>query len=164
MKFARKAVDMGGTPLKLGVHKAKFTNVEATAAQSGKGMIKFTLTADGASKTQNIVDTGDQEFSKGGNILEANMSRMLAAINDTGVEIPDIEWTFKTLYQFLHKVQPTAYVRIRTQRNNEQYTEAIFISKEQYDADATSGQDDSKNPFAASGNEEIDIDDDDLPF
>lgn len=163
MKFARKAVDMGNTPLKLGVHKAKFTNVEATAAQSGKGMIKFTLTADGASKTQNIVDTGDQEFSKGGNILENNMSRMLAAINDTGVEIPDIEWTFKTLYQFLNKVQPTAYVRIRTQRNNEQYTEAIFISKEQYDADATSGKDDSNDPF----NNATDLDDDsepDLPF
>lgn len=164
MKFARKAVDMGGTPLKLGVHKAKFTNVEATAAQSGKGMIKFTLTADGASKTQNIVDTGDQEFSKGGNILEANMSRMLAAINDTGVEIPDIEWTFKTLYQFLHKVQPTAYVRIRTQRNNEQYTEAIFISKEQYDADATSGKDDADDPFSNA----TDLDDeeigDSLPF
>jgi len=89
---------------------------------------------------------------------------MLAAINDTGVEIPDIEWTFKTLYQFLHKVQPTAYVRIRTQRNNEQYTEAIFISKEQYDADATSGQDDSNDPFGNATDltdEEIE---DKLPF
>lgn len=163
MKFARSAVSMGGTPLKFGVHKVQFSNVEAAKSQSGKGMIKFTLTADGASKTQNIVDTGDQEFSKGGNILETNMSRMLAAINDTGVEIPDIEWTFKTLYQFLHKTQPTAYVRIRTQKNNEQYTEAIFISKEQYDADATSGKDDADDPFSNA----TDLDDDsepDLPF
>lgn len=175
MRFNRKAVNMGGVRMPLGVHKAKFSTVEGKKTQSGKSMIAYTLISDGKTQQGNLVDQGTAKFDDGSIINETNMNRILASAFDAGTEIPDKDWSFKLFFQFIKAKMPEVYILIRKQKNNEQYNEAVFISKEQYEAELEDSQDDSDDfgsddteaeadPFAEDSGTEVDIDDDDLPF
>lgn len=175
MRFNRKAVDMGGVRMPLGVHKAKFSKVEGKKTQSGKSMIAYTLISDGKTQQGNLVDQGTAKFENGEVMNEVNMNRILASAFDAGTDIPDKEWTFKLFFQFIKAKLPEVYVLIRKQKNNEQYNEAIFISKDQYEAEAEQSKDndddfggddsnETSDPFADGSGTEVEIDDDDLPF
>lgn len=171
MRFNRKAVNMGGVRMPLGVHKAKFSTVEGKKTQSGKSMIAYTLISDGKTQQGNLVDQGSAKFDDGTVMNDANISRILASAFDAGTDIPDKDWTFTLFFQFIKAKMPEVYVLIKKQKNNEQYNEAVFISKEQYEAESEEsenddfGEDDSgetPDPFADDSGTEIS--DDNLPF
>lgn len=176
MKFNKEAVQMGGNYLDEGVHLISFDDIARKTTQSGKEMWVLTLKdAKGATTRKNILDN-DYKFDNGKTALETDIERMLYSISDAGFAIPDVDFTFDNIDQFLQSKPYKAYIRVRPQKNNPQYNEAIFITKEQFEKESDSlespeSKDDNPftankndNPFAASGNTAIDIKDEDIPF
>lgn len=165
MKFNKEAVNMSGNYLTDGVHLISFDDIDRKTTKSGKEMWVLTLKdSNGATTRKNILDN-DYKFDNGKTALETDLERMLYSISDAGFTIPDVDFTFDNIDQFLQSKPYKAYIRVRPQKNNPEYNEAIFITKEQFEKEidnklAEKGLDDIKNPFD-TGNE---VSNSDNPF
>ena len=154
MKFNKEAVQMGGSYLEEGVHIISFDDIDRKTTRTSKEMWVLTLKdAKGATTRKNILDN-DYKFDSGKTAFETELERMLYSISDAGFEIPDVDFTFDNIDQFLKSKPYKAYIRVRPQKNNPEYTEAIFISKEQFDKEiekqANDAFGDTVDPFATS--------------
>lgn len=154
MKFNKSEVSMGGSYLTEGVHIISFDDIDRKTTKTGKEMWVLTLKdAKGATTRKNILDN-DYKFDNGKTAFETELERMLYSISDAGFEIPDVDFTFDNIDQFLKSKPYKAFIRVRPQKNNPEYNEAIFISKDQFDkeidkqADAAFG--DAVDPFATA--------------
>lgn len=155
MKFSKDAVNMGGNYLTEGVYLISFDDVERKTTRTSKEMWVLTLKdAKGATTRKNILDN-DYKFDNGKTAFETELERMLYSISDAGFEIPEnVDFTFDNIDQFLKSKPYKAFIRVRPQKNNPEYNEAIFISKDQFDkeidkqADAAFG--DAVDPFATA--------------
>lgn len=152
MKFNKSEVSMGGSYLEEGVHLISFDDIDRKTTKTGKEMWVLTLKdSKGATTRKNILDN-DYKFDNGKTALETDIERMLYSISDAGFTIPDVDFTFDNIDQFLQSKPYKAYIRVRPQKNNPEYTEAIFISKEQFEKEidsqlAEQGIDTTPNPF-----------------
>lgn len=154
MKFNKEAVQMGGSYLEQGVHIISFDDIDRKTTKTGKEMWVLTLKdAKGATTRKNILDN-DYKFDSGKTAFETELERMLYSISDAGFEIPDVDFTFDNIDQFLKSKPYKAFIRVRPQKNNPEYTEAIFISKEQFDKEiekqANEAFGDTVDPFATA--------------
>lgn len=154
MKFNKESISMGGNYLTEGVHIISFDDIDRKTTKTGKEMWVLTLKdANGATTHKNILDN-DYKFNSGKTAFETELERMLYSISDAGFEIPDVDFTFDNIDQFLKSKPYKAYIRVRPQKNNPEYTEAIFISKEQFDKEiekqANDAFGDNVDPFATS--------------
>ena len=154
MKFNKEAVQMGGSYLENGVHIISFDDIDRKTIKTGKEMWVLTLKdAKGATTRKNILDN-DYKFDSGKTAFETELERMLYSISDAGFEIPDVDFTFDNVDQFLKSKPYKAYIRVRPQKNNPEYTEAIFISKEQFDKEIEKQTNDAfgdnVDPFATA--------------
>lgn len=154
MKFNKEAVSMGGSYLEEGVHIISFDDIDRKTTRTSKEMWVLTLKdAKGATTRKNILDN-DYKFDSGKTAFETELERMLYSISDAGFEIPDVDFTFDNIDQFLKSKPYKAFIRVRPQKNNPEYTEAIFISKEQFDKEiekqANEAFGDKVDPFATS--------------
>ena len=154
MKFNKSEVSMGGSYLEEGVHIISFDDIDRKTTKTGKEMWVLTLKdVKGATTRKNILDN-DYKFDNGKTSFETELERMLYSISDAGFEIPDVDFTFDNIDQFLKSKPYKAFIRVRPQKNNPEYNEAIFISKDQFDkeidkqADAAFG--DAVDPFATA--------------
>lgn len=154
MKFNKSEVSMGGSYLTEGVHIISFDDIDRKTTKTGKEMWVLTLKdVKGATTRKNILDN-DYKFDNGKTAFETELERMLYSISDAGFEIPDVDFTFDNIDQFLKSKPYKAFIRVRPQKNNPEYNEAIFISKDQFDkeidkqADAAFG--DAVDPFATA--------------
>lgn len=154
MKFNKSEVSMGGSYLTEGVYLISFDDIERKTTRTSKDMWVLTLKdANGATTRKNILDN-DYKFDNGKTAFETELERMLYSISDAGFEIPDVDFTFDNIDQFLKSKPYKAFIRVRPQKNNPEYTEAIFISKEQFDKEiekqANDAFGDSVDPFATN--------------
>lgn len=154
MKFNKNEVSMGGSYLTEGVHIISFDDIDRKTTKTGKEMWVLTLKdAKGSTTRKNILDN-DYKFDSGKTAFETELERMLYSISDAGFEIPDVDFTFDNIDQFLKSKPYKAYIRVRPQKNNPEYTEAIFISKEQFDKEiekqANEAFGDTVDPFATA--------------
>lgn len=154
MKFNKSEVSMGGSYLEEGVHIISFDDIDRKTTKKGKEMWVLTLKdAKGATTRKNILDN-DYKFDSGKTAFETELERMLYSISDAGFEIPDVDFTFDNIDQFLKSKPYKAFIRVRPQKNNPEYTEAIFISKEQFDKEiekqANDAFGDTVDPFATA--------------
>lgn len=154
MKFNKEAVQMGGSYLEEGVHIVSFDDIDRKTTKTGKEMWVLTLKdAKGATTRKNILDN-DYKFDNGKTAFETELERMLYSISDAGFEIPDVDFTFDNIDQFLKSKPYKAFIRVRPQKNNPEYTEAIFISKDQFDKEiekqANDAFGDAVDPFATA--------------
>lgn len=154
MKFNKEAVQMGGSYLEEGVHIISFDDIDRKTTKTGKEMWVLTLKdAKGSTTRKNILDN-DYKFDSGKTAFETELERMLYSISDAGFEIPDVDFTFDNIDQFLKSKPYKAFIRVRPQKNNPEYTEAIFISKDQFDKEiekqANDAFGDNIDPFATS--------------
>lgn len=153
MKFNKENVSMGGSYLTEGVYLISFDDVERKTTRTSKEMWVLTLKdAKGATTRKNILDN-DYKFDSGKTAFETELERMLYSISDAGFEIPEnVDFTFDNIDQFLKSKQYKALIRVRPQKNNPEYTEAIFISKDQFDKEidkeANDAFGDAVDPFA----------------
>lgn len=133
MKFNKSEVSMGGSYLEEGVHIISFDDIDRKTTKTGKEMWVLTLKdAKGATTRKNILDN-DYKFDSGKTAFETELERMLYSISDAGFEIPDVDFNFDNIDKFLKSKPYNAFIRVRPQKNNPEYTEAIFISKDQFD-------------------------------
>ena len=154
MKFNKSEVSMGGSYLEQGVHIISFDDIDRKTTKTGKEMWVLTLKdAKGATTRKNILDN-DYKFDSGKTAFETELERMLYSISDAGFEIPDVDFNFDNVDQFLKSKPYKAFIRVRPQKNNPEYNEAIFISKEQFDKEiekqANEAFGDTVDPFATS--------------
>ena len=155
MKFNKEAVQMDGSYLTEGVYLISFDDVERKTTRTSKEMWVLTLKdAKGVTTRKNILDN-DYKFDNGLTAFETELQRMLYSISDAGFEIPEnVDFTFDNIDQFLKSKPYKAFIRVRPQKNNPEYTEAIFISKEQFDKEiekqANDAFGDNVDPFATS--------------
>lgn len=154
MKFNKSEVSMGGSYLEEGVHIISFDDIDRKTTKTGKEMWVLTLKdAKGATTRKNILDN-DYKFDNGKTAFETELERMLYSISDAGFEIPDVDFNFDNVDQFLKSKPYKAFIRVRPQKNNPEYTEAIFISKEQFDKEiekqANDAFGDAVDPFATA--------------
>lgn len=154
MKFNKSEVSMGGSYLEEGVHIISFDDIDRKTTKTGKEMWVLTLKdTKGATTRKNILDN-DFKFDNGKTAFETELERMLYSISDAGFEIPDVDFTFDNIDQFLKSKPYKAFIRVRPQKNNPEYTEAIFISKDQFDKDidkqANDAFGDVVDPFATA--------------
>ena len=154
MKFNKEAVSMGGSYLEEGVHIISFDDINRNTTKTGKEMWVLTLKdAKGSTTRKNILDN-DYKFDSGKTAFETELERMLYSISDAGFEIPDVDFNFDNVDQFLKSKPYKAFIRVRPQKNNPEYTEAIFISKEQFDKEiekqANDAFGDAVDPFATA--------------
>ena len=152
MKFNKSEVSMGGSYLTEGVYLISFDDVERKTTRTSKEMWVLTLKdTKGATTRKNILDN-DYKFDSGKTAFETELERMLYSISDAGFEIPEnVDFTFDNIDQFLKSKQYKAFIRVRPQKNNPEYTEAIFISKDQFDKDIDKQANDAfgdVDPFA----------------
>lgn len=154
MKFNKDDVQMGGNYLDLGVHLVSFDDIDRKTTKTGREMWVITLKDDkGATTRYNMVDTSDIKFKDGQSSLDASLGRLLYSISDAGFTIPDVDFTFDNIDQFLASKPYKAYINIRPQKDNPQYNETVFISKEQFEKAIEreledKGISDTPNPFA----------------
>lgn len=154
MKFNKSEVSMGGSYLEQGVHIISFDDIDRKTTKTGKEMWVLTLKdTKGATTRKNILDN-DYKFDNGKTAFETELERMLYSISDAGFEIPDVDFNFDNIDQFLKSKPYKAFIRVRPQKNNPEYTEAIFISKEQFDKEiekqANDAFGDTTDPFATA--------------
>lgn len=154
MKFNKSEVSMGGSYLEEGVHIISFDDIDRKTTKKGKEMWVLTLKdAKGATTRKNILDN-DYKFDNGLTAFETELQRMLYSISDAGFEIPDVDFTFDNIDQLLKSKPYKAFIRVRPQKNNQEYNEAIFISKEQFDKEidkqANDEFGDTVDPFATA--------------
>ena len=154
MKFNKSEVSMGGSYLEEGVHIISFDDIDRKTTKKGKEMWVLTLKdAKGSTTRKNILDN-DYKFDSGKTAFETELERMLYSISDAGFEIPDVDFTFDNIDKFLKSKPYNAFIRVRPQKNDPQYTEAIFISKEQFDKEidkqANDAFGDAVDPFATA--------------
>ena len=154
MKFNKSEVSMGGSYLEQGVHIISFDDIYRKTTKTGKEMWVLTLKdAKGATTRKNILDN-DYKFDSGKTAFETELERMLYSISDAGFEIPDVDFNFDNVDQFFKSKPYKAFIRVRPQKNNPEYTEAIFISKEQFDKEiekqANDAFGDAVDPFATA--------------
>jgi len=154
MKFNKSEVSMGGSYLEEGVHIISFDDIDRKTTKTGKEMWVLTLKdTKGATTRKNILDN-DYKFDNGKTAFETELERMLYSISDAGFEIPDVDFTFDNIDQFLKSKPYKAFIRVRPQKNNPEYTEAIFISKDQFDKEidkqANEAFGDAVDPFATA--------------
>ena len=154
MKFNKEAVSMDGSYLAEGVHIISFDDIERKTTRTSKEMWVLTLKdAKGSTTRKNILDN-DYKFDNGKTAFETELERMLYSISDAGFEIPDVDFNFDNVDQFLKSKPYKAFIRVRPQKNNPEYNEAIFISKEQFDKEiekqANDAFGDAVDPFATS--------------
>jgi len=154
MKFSKDAVNMGGNYLTEGVYLISFDDIERKTTRTSKEMWVLTLKdTKGATTRKNILDN-DYKFDNGKTAFETELERMLYSISDAGFEIPDVDFTFDNIDQFLKSKPYKAFIRVRPQKNNPEYTEAIFISKDQFDKEidkqANEAFGDVVDPFATA--------------
>lgn len=153
MKFNKSEVSMGGSYLEEGVHIISFDDIDRKTTKTGKEMWVLTLKdTKGATTRKNILDN-DYKFDNGKTAFETELERMLYSISDAGFEIPEnVDFTFDNIDQFLKSKPYKAFIRVRPQKNNPEYNEAIFISKEQFDKEidkqANDAFGDAVDPFA----------------
>lgn len=154
MKFNKEAVSMGGSYLTEGVHIISFDDIDRKTTKTGKEMWVLTLKdAKGATTRKNILDN-DYLFDNGKTAFETELERMLYSISDAGFEIPDVDFNFDNIDQFLKSKPYKAFIRVRPQKNYPEYTEAIFISKDKFDKEiekqANDAFGDAVDPFATA--------------
>ena len=155
MRFNKSEVSMGGSYLTEGVYLISFDDVERKTTRTSKEMWVLTLKdAKGATTRKNILDN-DYKFDSGKTAFETELERMLYSISDAGFEIPEnVDFTFDNIDQFLKSKPYKAFIRVRPQKNNPEYTEAIFISKDQFDKEiekqANDAFGDTVDPFATA--------------
>lgn len=150
MKFNKSEVSMGGSYLEEGVHIISFDDIDRKTTKTGKEMWVLTLKdAKGSTTRKNILDN-DYKFDNGKTAFETELDRMLYSISDAGFEIPDVDFTFDNIDQFLKSKPYKAFIRVRPQKNDPQYTEAIFISKEEIEKQANDTFGDTVDPFVTA--------------
>lgn len=160
MKFNREAVTMGQSQqLEEGVYIVTIDDITRRTTQSGRELWNLTVkSADGKTSRTTFFDNGEDmdKFQPTKKANDVWLERMLASINDAGYPIPDYDYTFDNIDVILGRelANAKAFVKVTPQKNDPQYFNAMFITKNIYDkeidkqADAAFG--DAVDPFATA--------------
>lgn len=159
MRFNKDEVSMGGNYLDEGVYQVTFDDIKRKTTRTGKEMWVITLkdVKTGGTTRKNILDN-DTVFKNGKTAIDTDIERMLYSISDAGFSIPDTDYNFDNIDRFLKSKPYQAFIQVRPQKNDPQYNEALFITKEYFNKLS-----ETVDPFAGSTTE-TDIDTDQLPF
>ena len=154
MHFNREEV--GTKSLFGGVYLVSIDDITRRSTKAGQELWNITVKSDdGKTSRATFFDNGDDKdkYQENKSANDVWLERMLASIYDAGFSIPDADYTFDNVDQFLSSKPYKAYVKVRPQKNNPQYNEAIFITKDVFDNEISKeledkGISDTPNPFA----------------
>lgn len=158
MHFNREEVTMGSGSQYLdeGVYLVSIDDITRRSTRAGQELWNITVKSDdGKTSRATFFDNGDDKdkYQENKSANDVWLERMLASIYDAGFTIPDADYTFDNVDQFLSSKPYKAYVKVRPQKNNPQYNEAIFITKDVFDNEISKeledkGISETPNPFA----------------